>query len=191
MIKDRPIKPTVILPDAAPLVHLAAGEALHVLNSLGRVVVVDIVAMEVTFFADKPYARDVASWLEAGQQVGSNLPVEIAETEFGPLYRLALEQDVKRPRNAGEIAIAEWLADELRHAGGPALVVYENGRVPAMLAREGVAATVAVATTRNLLALAEEEGIISDAEAVWTKIVAARPTANPASVRSYIEPSKL
>lgn len=35
-----------------------------------------------------------------------------------------------------------------------ALIVHENGRVPAMLAREGVAATVAVATTRNLLELA-------------------------------------
>jgi len=58
---------------------------------------------------------------------------------------------VKPPRNAGEIAITEWLSDELRHLGGPALVVYENGRVPAMLAREGVTETIAVATTRNLL----------------------------------------
>lgn len=116
--------------------------------------------------------------------------MEIAATELGPLYKLALDQDMKPPRNAGEIAIAEWLSDELRHIGGPALVVYENGRVPAMLAREGVAATVAVATTRNLLELAQREGLISDAEALWSRIAEAAPTANPSSVLTYINPAK-
>jgi hypothetical protein len=117
-----------------------------------------------------------------GQQPGSNQPVEITATELGPLYKLAIEQHMKPPRSAGEIAIAEWLTDELRHIEGPALVVYENGRVPAMLAREGVVGTVAVATTRNLLELAQREGIIQDAEALWARIVQAAPTANPAPV---------
>ncbi|HSU05193.1 MAG TPA: hypothetical protein VLI93_06440 [Acetobacteraceae bacterium] len=39
------IKPTVILPDTSPLVHLAAVDALHILTDLGRVVVVDVVAL--------------------------------------------------------------------------------------------------------------------------------------------------
>ena len=123
-----------------------------------------------------------------GRRLGSNQAVEVAVTELGPLYRLALEQGMKPPRNAGEIAIADWLADALRQTGGPALVVYENGRVPNMLAREGVAATVAVATTRNLLELALCEGVIADAEAVLARIVEAVPTANPASVVTYISP---
>jgi hypothetical protein len=184
------LKPTVILPDTAPLIHLAAGRALHVLNALGRVVVVDIVMLEATFHSDKPFAAEVLAWIQAGRQDGSNQPVEIAETELGGLYRLALEQGIKKPRNAGEIAIAEWLGDELRHIGGPALVVYENGRVPAMLARDGVLETVAVVTTRNLLAFAEERGIIQDAEAIWSDILLAIPTANPASMRSFIYPAK-
>lgn len=54
-----------------------------------------------------------------------------------------------------------------------ALVVYENGRMPAMLAREDVIATVAVATTRNLPELAQREGLIPDAGALWAWIAEA------------------
>jgi hypothetical protein len=190
MTKPPPIKPTVILPDAAPLIHLAAGDALSVLTSMGAVIVVDVVALEATYFADKPYARHIAAWLEAGQAPGSNSPVTIANSELGPVYRLALEQGVRTPRNAGEIAITDWLAERLVEIGGPALVVYENGRVPSMLARAGIAETVAVATTRNLLEMAEQEGIIPDASALWAKITAAVPTANPASVLTVIKGSK-
>ena len=46
------VKPTVIVPDAALLIHLAAGDALTVLNSMGRVVVPDIVELEATYFAE-------------------------------------------------------------------------------------------------------------------------------------------
>lgn len=187
---EQRIRPTVILPDTSPLIHLAAADSLPILNGLGRVVVVDVVVLEATNDPGKPYAREVAAWIDAGRKPGSNWPVEIAATELGPLYKLALDQNVKPPRNAGEIAIAEWLANELRHIGGPTLVVYENGRVPAMLAREGVAETVAVATTRNLLELAQREGLIPDAEALWARIAKVVPTANPASVLTYINPAR-
>lgn len=182
-------RPTVVLPDTTSLIHLAAADALSVLNGLGRVVIADVVMLEATYHPEKPYARRIAAWIEAGRQPGTNLPVEIAETELGPLYRLALDQRLRPPRNAGEIAITEWLATELRHISGLALVVYESGRVPAMLAREGVARTVAVATTRNVLELAQREGLIADAQALWRSIVAAAPTANPASVLTYIHPT--
>jgi len=189
-MSEQSIKPTVILPDTTPLVHLAAVDALHLLNDLGRVVVVDVVALEATYFQDKPYAQEIRAWIEAGEAPGSNRPVEVAPTELGPLYKLALDQQVKPPRNAGEIAIAEWLSDELRHLAGPALVIYENGRVPAMLAREGVAASVAVATTRNLLELAQREGLIPDAQALWARLIKVAPTANPASILTTINPSQ-
>ncbi|HXA22018.1 MAG TPA: hypothetical protein VNW90_06935 [Acetobacteraceae bacterium] len=182
------IKPTVVIPDAAPLIHLAAGDALTVLNGMGRVLVPDIVQLEATYYLDKPYAREIAAWIEAGQQHGSNAPVAIAETEIGGLYRIALDQGLPRPRNAGEIGIATWLAENLARVGGPALVVYENGRVPGMLSREGVADVVAVATTRNMLRMAQEEGIIPDAEALWERITAAIPTANPAANLTIISP---
>jgi hypothetical protein len=190
MVKQPPIRPTVIIPDTAPLIHLAAANALHLLNDMGQVVLVDIVAMEATYYQDKPFAKEIGDWIAKGSAEGSNARVQIAESDLGPLYRIALDQGLKKPRNAGEIAIAEWLAEELQHFGGPALVVYENGLVPNLLARQGVAATVAVATTRNFLKLAEEGGIIANAEVVWAEIIKNAPTANPASVIAFIEPNK-
>lgn len=68
------------------------------------------------------------------------------------------------------------------------LPIAHDGR--SVLAREGVAATDAVATSRNLLELAQREGVIPDAEAVWSRIVKAATTANPASVLTYINPPK-
>jgi hypothetical protein len=99
-----------------------------------------------------------------------------------------VDRGLPRPRNAGEIDIATWLADNLAHIGGPALVVYENGRVPNMLSREAVVAVVAAATTRNMLRVAQEEGIIPDAEALWERITAAIPAVNPASNLTIINP---
>jgi hypothetical protein len=190
MAQPPPLRPTVIVPDTAPLIHLAAAAALHILNEMGNVVVVDVVAMEATYYQDKPFAKEIKHWIDSGLLPGANAPVQIAESDLGQLYWIALEQGLKKPRNAGEIAIAEWLTDALTHVGGPALVVYENGRVPNLLARQGVAATVAVATTRNFLKLAEERGVIADAEAVWAEIIKNAPTANPASVITLIEPDK-
>ena len=190
MIDPPALRPTVVLPDTAPLIHLAAIDALHIFTSVGPVVIVDVVALEATYHADKPQAGRIAAWIKDGQRAGANSPVSVVETELGPLYRLALETGMKRPRDAGELAITAWLAEFLPQIGGTALVIYENGKVPLMLQREGIAADIAVATTRNLLVLAEAEGIIQDAEACWAKVIAASPTANPASVRTYIEKTK-
>ena len=99
------LRPTVIVPDTAPLIHLAAGGALDILTGMGRVVVPDVV-------------------------------------------------------------------------------------VPNLLLREGVAATVAVATPRNLLTLAQDHGLIPDAAAVWARIVAAAPPANPVSALTFINPTE-
>jgi hypothetical protein len=47
------IKPTVILPDTSPLIHLATVDALPVLSRLGRVVVVDVL-LKATSEGSKP-----------------------------------------------------------------------------------------------------------------------------------------
>jgi hypothetical protein len=120
-----PIKPTVIVPDAAPLIQLAAADALGVLTGMGAVVVVDVVMLETTYFADKPYAAQIAAWLDAGQHPRSNAPVTVAESDLGPVYRLALEQGVRTPRNAGEVAITDAEISAMRAAslvGGRTMV---------------------------------------------------------------------
>lgn len=67
MMEKATIKPTVVLPDAAPL--------------------------KATYYDEKLYAQDVAAWLAKGQEPGSNAPVEIAESDLGPLYRHACSSE--------------------------------------------------------------------------------------------------
>ena len=171
----------VIIPDTAPLIHLAAAGLLELLPALGRVVVPDVIAMETTRLPDKPYAGVVGDWLESGAP-------ETVPTEIGALYRIAIEQGIKPPRNSGELAIIEWLHDRLEEPAVPVAVIYEDRRFPAMVAGEQLAAAVTMLTTRSFLDLAAERGIIPSAEAAWERIIARAPTASPFSTRTTLKP---
>lgn len=188
------LTPELIVPDTSPLIHLAAVGHLPLLNALGHVVVMDVVAFEATADLTKPFAPEIAAWVEAGEREGSNLPVRIARTEIGEAYRLARQADSAfRMRNGGEQAILNWLAETLPTTRGPALVVYESGRVPRMIRREGLGDVVVVATTRALLVFAEQEGLITSAEATWKAITERAPGASPEvrtwAIRPTSEPS--
>ena len=177
-------RPDVIVPDTGPLVHLAQADALHLLHAIGaRVVVADMVALEATQDLSKPGAREIAAWIEAGAQPGSNAPVIVAPTEIGDLFLKARQADPDvRLRNAGELAILEWLGgyvDRAEHAGHGVLIVYENGKIPRFVRETGLDLDTDVLTTRALLALAERRGIVPSAEAYWQRILEAAPTANP------------
>ena len=56
----------VIVPDTAPLIHLAAGDFLDVLSAMGRVVIPDVVALEATRLLTKDFAPQIAAWLATG-----------------------------------------------------------------------------------------------------------------------------
>jgi hypothetical protein len=167
----------VIIPDTTPLIHLAAGELLHILPALGRVVVPDVIAMEATRLQSKPFAPEVAAWLKEGH-------AEIADTDWGPIYKLAAEQGMKTPCNAGEAAILTWLQEHLTEESHEAIVVYEDKRVPAVIEGAGTLDDVIVLTTRSFLVLAEDRGIIPSAEAAWSRVIARAPTASPAFTRT-------
>jgi hypothetical protein len=77
------ITPAIVVPDMSPLIHLAAAAQLPLLQAFGRVIVMDIVAYEATADLERPWARDVAAWLENGQAPGSNQPLEVVKTEIG------------------------------------------------------------------------------------------------------------
>ena len=172
----------VIVPDTAPLIHLAAGDFLDVLSAMGRVVIPDVVALEATRLLTKDFAPQIAAWLATGA-------AEIVETEIGALYRLAIERGMKAPRHAGEVAIIEWLHDHLANDSEPALVVYEDRRVPRMVAQEPELGRVAVLTTLSFLELAQETGLIASAEAAWRAVIAKAPTASSASTRTPKKPA--
>jgi len=174
------ITPVVVVPDMSPLIHLAAARHLPLLQEFGRVIVMDIVAYEASDDVTKPWALEVAAWLSKGQEAGSNQPVEIVKTEIGEAYRLARRTDPNfKLRDAGERAIRDWLVDMLPEVGGPALVIYEDKKMPKLIQREHLEDVVVVATTRAVLAFAEERGLITSAEDVWKTIIAQAEGASP------------
>ena len=129
------ITPAVVVPDVSPLVHLAAVDALSLLQEFGRVIVMDMVAFEASADLEKPWASEVAAWLR--RDAGGLPPVAIVATEIGEAYRLARQADPRfRLRNAGESAIRDWLVETLPEIGGAALVVYEDEKVPKFIRRE-------------------------------------------------------
>jgi len=93
-----PDQPVIIIPDTTPLIHLAAGDLLHLLTAMGRVIVPDVVAMEATRLPDKPWAPEIAAWFKAAA-------VEVMDTDIGALFKIALERGRRPPRNGGEISI--------------------------------------------------------------------------------------
>ncbi len=152
--------------------------------------VMDIVAYEASDDATKPWAREVAAWLAKGQEAGGNQPVEVVKTEIGEAYRLARQTNPEfTMQNAGENAIRDWLVDTLPEIGGPALVVYEDKKMPRLIARENLAEVVVVATTRAVLAFAEERGLIESAEEIWNDIIRRAESANPRLDIQVIRPT--
>jgi hypothetical protein len=177
-------RPDLIVPDTGPLIHLAQADALHLLHQIGRrVVVADMVAFEATQDIAKPGALEIAAWIEAGKQPGSNAPVLVATTEIGELFVQARKSDPDiRPRNAGELAILEWLGsyvEHIDHAGHRVLIVYENGKIPRFVRETGLDLDTDVLTTRAFLELAERLGVVASADDYWRRIVEAAPSANP------------
>ena len=170
----------VIVSDAAPLIHLAAGNALDLLQAMGRVVVPDVVRLEVTRLAHKPFAREIIAWF-------ARHVIEVPETEIGDVYRLAIEHGMRPPRHAGELSIVEWLADTLGGHEAPTLVVADDLRVTGMLSRENLPGPLAILTTRSLIKLAEESTLIESADMLWSRIKERAPTANPFSIRTDLQ----
>jgi hypothetical protein len=136
-------------------------------------------------------ARDVAAWLENGQAPGSNQPVEVVKTEIGEAYRLARQTDPSfRLQDAGERAIRDWLVDTLPEVGGPALVIYEDKKMPKLIQREQLTDIVVIATTRAMLAFAEERGLIPSAEDVWNTIIKRAAGASPSRDIRVVHPTR-
>jgi hypothetical protein len=177
------IRPTVVMADSSPLIHLAAVGHLDLLRAFGPVVIADVVHLETCLDLAKPFAAEIAAWID------SNADVRVEDTDLGPIYRLAIEQNKPRPRNSGERAIVDWLAEHIVHEGGPALVVYKNGKIPNMLRREGLPEDVVVTTSRYFLKLAQERGLIADAEAVWARVAQIDTHSNPVAEATIIERS--
>jgi hypothetical protein len=177
------LRPTVVMADSSPLIHLAAVGQLDLLFRFGNVVVVDVVRLETCFDRSKPFAPEIAAWIDAN--LGSRL--SFGDTDLGPVYEHALQHGLSRPRNSGERAMVDWLADNIVHEGGPALIIYENGKIPNMLRREGLPEDVVVLTSRYFRRLSQELGYIPDAELAWAEIERLDTRSNPQAEATLIQ----
>ena len=174
-------RPDILAPDALPLIHLSQAGTLALLHQIGgTVVIVDMVYFELTRDLDKPEARALADWVTEGLRPGSNQPVRLEQTETGRIFQVArkAEPDI-RMKDGGETAIVEWLAEAVDATNRQTMVIYENGKVPALVANRNLDIDIDVLTTRAFLELAERRGLIESAEAIWARILRAAPAANP------------
>lgn len=174
-------RPDIIIPDGGPLIHLAQADALHLLHEIGgKVVIIDMVRHELTNDPSKPEALRLQNWIEQGLEPGSNQPVRLEATDTGEAFRLArLVKPDFRMRDGGETAMVQWLGERVSGGQLQTMVLYENGKVPKVIRREGIEADIDVMTTRAFLALAARRGLIASAEAVWQQILKHSPTTNP------------
>ena len=181
-------KPDIVVPDAAPLIHLAQAGLLHLLHEVGgSVVIVDMVAHEITRDPSKPGAVALRDWMARGREPGSNRPVRVEDTETGRLYAAVLETrpDYKL-RNGGETAIVEWLAERVAGTDRAVIVLYENGRVPTVVRNQSLDADIDVLTTRAFLDGVERRERAGSGDvpsrsgpSYWERVVASEPTTNP------------
>ena len=174
-------KPDIVVADTSPLVHLSQAGALHLLHEIGgTVVIVDMVLHEATRNLSKPEAENLRKWAEDGMKQGSNRFVRYERTETGRVFETALKVDPDyRMKDGGETAIVQWLVETIDGTDLQTIVIYENGKVPNWIGNRNLDADIDVLTTRAFLELAERNRLIASADAVWARIDATAPTANP------------
>ena len=152
----------IIVADAGPLIRLAAAGLLDSLRGLNRrIVLVDRVEDEVIGDRSKPFAAEVAAWIDA-----MGPAIERAQTAIGigvatlkARQRTAEEDAVLKGalRDSGELAMREFLDRWQPGETQSAVVVYEDKKVPPLM----LAATypLTLMTTRTFVRLAERWGI--------------------------------
>lgn len=100
---------TVIIPDAGPFNSLWVAGQLSLLLALEmRIIIIDAVYDEMTSDPDNyPKDREIKEFIENNQP-----PFLIEQTEKGQSERRKLMQGGKRSKNAGEVAIADFMTSE-------------------------------------------------------------------------------
>lgn len=156
----------IVIADAGPLIRLAAADLLDTMRLTNRkIVIVDRIEEEVASDLSKPFATEIARWMESMGDA-----IEHAETLEGIAIK-ALRQRadtdeeqarLKRAvRNSGERAIREYVEMMNPDDEGEALVLYEDGAVPALMAAATVPMTLM--TTRAFARMIAERGYNRDA----------------------------
>lgn len=157
----------IVVADAGPLIRLAAAGLLDTLRLTNRrIVIVDRVEEEVCGDPSKPFAREIADWMER-----MNGAIDHAVTTEGlgiakrrelaaqsPEHAAALKRAL---RDSGERAIREYVEAFRPSDVTSALVLYEDSTVPNLMAAALVPMTLM--STRAFVRLIAERGYNRDA----------------------------
>jgi hypothetical protein len=156
----------IIIADAGPLIRLAAAGLLDSMRLTNRqVVVVDRVEEEACGDPSKPFAAEISAWMAR-----MNGAIEHAETLEGiaiaalrlrdptPANQLMLKRAML---NSGERAIREYVETINPQESEHALVLYEDGAVPSLMAAATVSMTLM--STRAFVRMIAERGYNADA----------------------------
>ncbi len=118
---------TVVIPDAGPINSLWVADQLPLLLKLDmKIVVVDAVYDEMTSDTSYPKDRDVKNFIDSNQP-----PFVVETTDIGKLERTKRARGEKPKKNAGELAIADFMSsdDGLRRylaPGDPVALLFED-----------------------------------------------------------------
>jgi len=162
----------IVMADTGPLIRLAAAGLLDGLRATNRrVVIVDRVEAEATGDRTKPFAAEIAAWIERSADT-----IERPRTVIGAGIE-KLESEPSTPeqqrllkaalRDSGERAIRDFIETWAPNTSG-ALVVYEDEDVPKILQSSRV--PIQLMTTRRFARQLAEWGINVDAVAAIEEV---------------------
>lgn len=176
-------KCTLIIPDAGPFNSLWVADRLDLLLALEMpLVVVDAVYDEMT--SDLNYPKDLAvkSFID-----GNMPPFFLEETDIGRTERLKRQRGEKLKKNAGELAIVDFMSSE------DGLKRYVDARSPVALLFEDAGVRVFnkppnlhLLSTVGLLRGLEQVGVIPSADDIIYEMThPSKPDRRPADGRSF------
>lgn len=177
----------IIVADAGPIIRLAAAGLLDTLRGLNRrVVLVDRVEDEVIGDQSKPFAREIAEWIErSGDMLLRAKTVTGAGIASLRARQRTPEEDAllkSALRNSGELALREFVGLWRPTESASALVIYEDAKVAAIFLDSDF--TVTLMTTLAFAETVAEWGVNADAVAALRGI-SERFNLKPAMVGTY------
>jgi hypothetical protein len=177
----------IIVADAGPLIRLAAAGLLDTMRGLNRrIVLVDRIEDEVIGDRSKPFANEIAAWIESSGDsilhartvVGAGIE-SLRSKERTPEEERLLKRAL---RDSGELALREFVGHWHPTESASALVLFEDARVAALFLDSDFSVTL-----MSTLAFAEtiaEWGVNADAVAALQSI-AGKFNLKPALVGTY------
>lgn len=177
----------IIVADAGPLIRLAAAGLLETMRGLNRrVVLVDRVEEEVIGDRSKPFANEVAAWIErSGENILRVKTVIGAGIESLRSKKRTPEEDrlLKNGlRDSGELALREFVGHWRPTESNSALVLYEDARVAVLFLDSDFSVTLM--TTLAFAETVAEWGVNADAVASL-KAISPQFNLKPSLVGTY------